>query len=99
MKKSLIVGSLLALGIGAGPAAAQELEELNFGIISTESSQALQESFQPFLDDMSAALGMPVRPFFAPRLRGRHRGHALRQGRPRLVRQQVRHGGGGSRRR
>jgi phosphonate transport system substrate-binding protein len=66
MKKSLIVGSLLALGIGAGPAAAQELEELNFGIISTESAQALQENFQPFLDDLQAYMGVPVKAFFAP---------------------------------
>ena len=66
MKKSLVVGSLLALGIGAGPAAAQELEELNFGIISTESAQALQESFQPFIDDLQAYLGVPVKAFFAP---------------------------------
>ena len=65
MKKSLVVGSLLALGIAA-PASAQELEELNFGIISTESAQTLQESFQPFLDDMQARSGYQVNAFFAP---------------------------------
>lgn len=41
-------------------------ETLNFGIISTESSQALKESFEPFLKDMEKALGVKVRPFFAP---------------------------------
>ena len=65
MKKSLVVGSLLALGVAA-PATAQELEELNFGIISTELAQALQESFQPFLDDLQAYMGVPVKAFFAP---------------------------------
>lgn len=50
----------------ASPARADEMKELNFGIISTESSSALKESFQPFLDDLSAYLGMPVNPFFAP---------------------------------
>lgn len=64
--KTTWMAALAALGIGAGSASAQDVSELNFGIISTESSQALQESFQPFLDDMSTALGMPVRPFFAP---------------------------------
>jgi phosphonate transport system substrate-binding protein len=65
MKKSLVLGSLLAFGIAA-PASAQELEELNFGIISTESAQALQDSFQPFLDDLQAYMGVPVNAFFAP---------------------------------
>jgi phosphonate transport system substrate-binding protein len=66
MKKSLLIGSLVALGIGAAPASAQEIEELDFGIISTESAQALQESFQPFLDDLQAHMGVPVNAFFAP---------------------------------
>src|SRR5918996_1082652 len=65
MKKSVLIASLLALGVAA-PATAQELEELNFGIISTESAQALQESFQPFLDDLQAYMGVPVKAFFAP---------------------------------
>jgi phosphonate transport system substrate-binding protein len=66
MNKPVLVASLLALGIGAAPASAQELEELNFGIISTESAQALQESFQPFLDDLQSYMGVPVHAFFAP---------------------------------
>src|SRR5919106_1136680 len=65
MKKSVLIASLLALGVAA-PATAQELEELNFGIISTESAQALQESFQPFIDDLQGYMGVPVKAFFAP---------------------------------
>jgi phosphonate transport system substrate-binding protein len=42
-----------------------EIKELNFGIISTESTAGLKKGFKPFLDDMSKALGMPVKPFFA----------------------------------
>jgi phosphonate transport system substrate-binding protein len=38
---------------------------LNFGIISTESSQNLKADWQPLLDDMSKVLGMEVKPFFA----------------------------------
>ena len=37
----------LALGIGAAPASAQEIEEINFGIISTESAQNLQAASSP----------------------------------------------------
>lgn len=38
---------------------------LNFGIISTESSQNLRNNWQPLLDDMSEELGVEVKPFFA----------------------------------
>jgi len=38
---------------------------LNFGIISTESSNNLKSAWQPVLEDLSKALGMPVKPFFA----------------------------------
>jgi len=40
-------------------------ETLNFGIISTESSQNQADQWQPFLDDMSRELGLEVKPFFA----------------------------------
>jgi phosphonate transport system substrate-binding protein len=42
-----------------------EIEELNFGIISTESTTGLKKGFEPFLSDMSKALGVPVKSFFA----------------------------------
>lgn len=42
-----------------------EIKELNFGIISTESTAGLKKGFEPFLEDMSKALGMPVNAFFA----------------------------------
>jgi len=40
-------------------------KELSFGIISTESTSELKKNWMPFLQDMSKALGMPVKPFFA----------------------------------
>ncbi len=39
---------------------------INFGIISTESTQNLKQAWVPLIKDMSAAIGMPVKPFFAP---------------------------------
>lgn len=42
-----------------------EITELNFGIISTESSAGLKKGFDPFLEDMSKALGLKVNAFFA----------------------------------
>lgn len=47
-------------------AAAEKLETLNFGIISTESTQNLKSVWDPFLADMEKKLGMKVKAFFAP---------------------------------
>ncbi|MGH8842880.1 MAG: phosphonate ABC transporter substrate-binding protein, partial [Advenella sp.] len=45
---------------------AQESKELNFGIISTESSQNLKTVWEPFLADLSKQTGYKVKAFFAP---------------------------------
>ena len=66
LRSLLLTGGALVLLAGAPSAAQDEVTELNFGIISTESAQALEESFQPFLDDLSAFMDMPVNAFFAP---------------------------------
>jgi phosphonate transport system substrate-binding protein len=42
------------------------IKSINFGIISTESSQNLKQDWQPVLDDMSKKLGLKVNAFFAP---------------------------------
>lgn len=49
----------------AGPSAAEDLNEINFGIISTESTQNLRRQWEPLLADMSEELGVKVNPFFA----------------------------------
>jgi phosphonate transport system substrate-binding protein len=40
-------------------------QTLNFGIISTETSSNLKSGWQPVIDDLSKALGVQVKPFFA----------------------------------
>jgi phosphonate transport system substrate-binding protein len=65
MKKILIACAGAAL-IAFNSAMAQELKEINFGIISTESSQNLKSDWQPIIDDMAKKTGMKVNPFFAP---------------------------------
>ena len=47
------------------PAHAELPKVLNFGIISTESSAALEKSFGPLLAEMEKTLGVEVKPFFA----------------------------------
>ena len=39
---------------------AQEAKPLNFGIISTESSTNLKSVWQPVIDDLSRAIGVPT---------------------------------------
>lgn len=51
--------------LSAAPSFAKMPLEINFGIISTESSQALKAGFEPFLQDMEKTLGVKVKPFFA----------------------------------
>lgn len=49
----------------SGAVSAQEQKEVNFGIISTESSQNLRQVWEPFLEDMSERTGYKVSAFFA----------------------------------
>ncbi len=67
MLKKLITRFAGATLMAALPLAglAQDLKEINFGIISTESSQNLKSDWQPVLDDMAKKLGMKVNGFFA----------------------------------
>ena len=58
--------SLVAAALTTGAAYAQDKKEINFGIISTESSQNLRQVWEPFLEDMSKKTGYKVKAFFAP---------------------------------
>ncbi|BCJ89697.1 phosphonates-binding periplasmic protein [Terrihabitans soli] len=62
--KKFILGGLAALAL-AGTASAEDIKQLNFGIISTESSAALSKSFEPMLKDLEKAVGVPVKAYFA----------------------------------
>ncbi|MBG7088517.1 phosphonate ABC transporter substrate-binding protein [Pseudomonas aeruginosa] len=56
---ALLAGALAGLAHAAQPV-------INFGIISTESSQNLKSIWEPFLKDMSQQTGYQVKAFFAP---------------------------------
>ncbi len=60
MIKKLAVA--MALGLGMVGAFAQDI---NFGIISTESSQNLKQDWQPLIEDMNKQTGLKVTAFFA----------------------------------
>jgi phosphonate transport system substrate-binding protein len=60
------IGGLAAAILVVAPALAQDIKEVNFGIISTESSQNLKSDWQPLLEDMAKKTGYKVNAFFAP---------------------------------
>ena len=62
-----LLRSLLATGVAcvAFASTLAHAEDLNFGIISTDSSAVLKQRWQPFIDDMSRQTGLNVKPFFA----------------------------------
>lgn len=60
-----VVGIALAIS-GNAVRAADSATVINFGFISTESSQNLKQDWQPILDEMSRKLGVKVNAFFAP---------------------------------
>ncbi len=64
-KKLLVLAAFTSLAFGATSAQAKEEIEINFGIISTESSQNLRTSWEPFLEHMSQKTGYKIKPFFA----------------------------------
>lgn len=65
MMKKLLTALVGAAFIAINPVAAQELKEINFGIISTESSTNLKSSWLPILEAMGKKTGMKVNAFFA----------------------------------
>lgn len=65
MFSRLLSGLLVSVMLLGSALTAQAQQTLNFGIISTEASQNLKVLWDPFLKDMSKALGMEVKAFFA----------------------------------
>ena len=65
MITKLLTGLVATALLGLTPVGAQEVKELNFGIISTESSQNLKSDWQPVLEDMAKKTGFKVKAFFA----------------------------------
>ncbi|GHU10365.1 phosphonate ABC transporter substrate-binding protein [Betaproteobacteria bacterium] len=59
-----MVCSLALCAVFAGVARAEAPKEINFGLISTESSTKLRDAWDPLFADMSRAIGIPVKGFF-----------------------------------
>src|SRR5581483_5160100 len=58
-----LMAATVALGLAAAPARAAE--ELNFGIISTETTSNLKTIWEPFIGDMAKKTGLNIKAFYA----------------------------------
>jgi len=67
MLRQALTGFALLLGLAASlrPALAETPTEINFGVISTESSLNQKKNWEPFLEAMSAATGLKINGFYA----------------------------------
>jgi phosphonate transport system substrate-binding protein len=70
IRRTLLAGlglaALLAVsGCGDKPAQGSAPKELTFSILSAENQTSMQPLWQPLLDDMSAQIGVKVKPYFA----------------------------------
>ena len=65
LRKLSFFAAAATAALFAQPAAAQ-LKEVNFGIISTESTANLKQDWAPLIEDMVKRTGMKVNAFFAP---------------------------------
>ncbi len=65
----VIAGAALAVGLAScgsdGEGKAGQAEAINFAILPAEGQSSSGPLWQPLLDDMSKAVGVPVKPYFA----------------------------------
>ncbi|MBI1206357.1 MAG: phosphonate ABC transporter substrate-binding protein [Azospirillum sp.] len=67
LRKILIAAVMVVCGLAPFQGAkAAPLAEINFGIISTESTKNLKAQWDPFLADMARITGIKINAFFAP---------------------------------
>src|SRR5262249_12289455 len=61
--RHVVWAALAATTLLAAPARAAD--EINFGIISTETTANLKSIWEPFIADMNKKMGLPVKAFYA----------------------------------
>ncbi|MFN4176950.1 phosphate/phosphite/phosphonate ABC transporter substrate-binding protein [Phenylobacterium sp.] len=74
MNRRIALGLVAALALAACSKPAEKAEgaksEVNFSILSAESQQSAQKDWEPFLADMSKAIGMPVKAYYGTNYTG-----------------------------
>jgi phosphonate transport system substrate-binding protein len=54
-----------AIALTATSAQAQQVTEINFGVLATDTSSALKKSWEPMMADMEKATGLKIKSFYA----------------------------------
>lgn len=65
MYRKPIAAAALAAALLMGGAGANAADEINFGIISTEKTSNLKQTWEPFIAEMEKGTGLKIKPFFA----------------------------------
>ncbi|MBA4174426.1 MAG: phosphonate ABC transporter substrate-binding protein, partial [Hyphomicrobium sp.] len=65
MFRKLVTATAMVASVAATATAVSAADELNFGIISTESSANLKTVWEPFLAEMEKGTGLKIKAFFA----------------------------------
>lgn len=65
MFRKPIAAAALAASMIAGGAGANAADEINFGIISTEKTSNLKQTWEPFIAEMEKGTGLKIKAFFA----------------------------------
>jgi phosphonate transport system substrate-binding protein len=58
--------ALAALALGLASVGAASAQEINFGIIATDSASTQRERWEPFFRDMEKKTGLTIKSFYAP---------------------------------
>ena len=64
IRRAFLAITLIFFTVFSMNAAYAQMKEINFGVISTESSKNLKTIWEPFVDDMSKQTGMKVNAYF-----------------------------------
>jgi phosphonate transport system substrate-binding protein len=65
LRRTLLAAGIAGCALTAVPAFADELQEINVGVLSTDTSAALKKSWEPLIADLGKALGVPAKGFYA----------------------------------
>ena len=66
LRRTLLAAGFVGLTAGAiTPISAEELKELNVGVLSTDTSAALKKNWEPMIADLGKAIGMKAKGFYA----------------------------------
>ena len=65
MLKGMVTAAALTLVLVGASAKAEPVTEINVGVLSTDTSAALKKNWEPIIADMSKAVGLPAKGFYA----------------------------------